>query len=145
MVGGRENHAVPGADHTNPAARGPVDRGTSLIMMARGVYGGAEVTPNREGFQRLRKGVLMRRLTRCIAAICLLTLLSGCVAFTRAPRSTVLWNYPHATERSLTQSPHEHYQTASNIAAHDAQALIEDLDLLFMTDRPTRLTRWQAR
>jgi hypothetical protein len=116
-----------------------------LIMIARGVCGGAEITPNREGFQRLRKGVLMRRLTRCIVAVCLLALLSGCVAFTRAPRSTVLWNYPHATERSLTQSPSEHYQAVSNIASHDAQALIEDLDILFMTDRPTRLSRWQGR
>jgi len=65
----------------------------------------------------------------------------GCAS----PRSTVMLNYPHAMQGGLTQSPHEHFQTVSNIAAHDGRALIDDLDLFFMTDRPTRLTKWQVR
>lgn len=87
----------------------------------------------------------MARLARCIAAVSLFLTLSGCMAYTRAPRSTVIWNYPHATEETLTESSHEHYQSVSNVAQRDARALIEDMDLLFMTDRPTRLTRWQSR
>ena len=87
----------------------------------------------------------MARLACCVIAIGLLLFLSGCAAFTRAPRSTVLWLYPHATEATLTKSPHEHFQSVSNVAALDARALVEDLDLLFMTDRPTRLTRWHDR
>lgn len=66
--------------------------------------------------------------------------LTGC-----APRSTVMLNYPHAKFATMTESPHEHYQRVSNIAAADGRALIDDLDLLFMTDRPTRLTRWTTR
>jgi hypothetical protein len=87
----------------------------------------------------------MARLARCIAGVGLLLILSGCASFTRAPRSTVIWNYPHATEATLTQSPQEHYQAASNVAHRDARGLIEDLDVFFLTDRPTRLTRWHDR
>ena len=89
----------------------------------------------------------MTRLTQYMISLGLLGLLgaaSGCMS-TRAARSTVLWNYPHATEPNLTQSPHEHYQMAATVAEHDARALFEDLDLLFMTDRPSRLTRWHDR
>lgn len=60
-------------------------------------------------------------------------------------RSTTLLYYPHASRRNLTESPHEHYQKTSNIAQHDSLMLVEDLDLLFMTDRPGRLTRWHSR
>ena len=89
--------------------------------------------------------MLMARIARCIVAACLFLALSGCMAYTRAPRSTVIWNYPHATEATLTQSPQEHYQSISNVAQQDGRTLIEDMDLLFMTDRPTRLTRWHSR
>lgn len=94
------------------------------------------------------KDALMARSARCaIAAVLLLigSAVPGCAAWTRAPRSTVMLNYPQATEATLTQSPHEHFQYISNIATQDARALVEDLDLVFMTDRPTRLTRWQSR
>lgn len=53
--------------------------------------------------------------------------------------------YPHAQQANLTQSPHEHYQSISHIAESDRRALIEDLDLFFMTERPGRLTRWHSR
>ena len=88
----------------------------------------------------------MARLLRCIvAATALLSLmLPGCAAMTRSPRATVMLNYPHATEANLTQSPHEHFQYVSNIAAQDGKALVEDLDLVFLTDRPSRLTRWHS-
>ncbi|MCH8966876.1 MAG: hypothetical protein IID43_04300 [Planctomycetes bacterium] len=87
----------------------------------------------------------MLRLTRTVVCMCLLLVLSGCTVFTRAPRSTVVWNYPHATEQTLTQSSTEHYRAVSNIPARDARALIEDLDLLFLTERPSRLNRWHDR
>ena len=89
----------------------------------------------------------MARLVRCTLAACLLITLAvpGCAVFTRSPRSTVVLNYPHATEATLTRTPQEHYQHVSNVSAHDARALVEDLDLLFLTDRPSRLTRWHSR
>ncbi|MBI4717104.1 MAG: hypothetical protein HY763_04810 [Planctomycetes bacterium] len=75
-----------------------------------------------------------------VCGLAFLGLQAGC-----APRSTVSWNYPHATTETLSQSPHEHYQSASDVADRDGKALAEDLDVLFMTDRPTRLTRWHDR
>ena len=51
--------------------------------------------------------------------------------------------YPHADKPTLTQTSIEHRQSISRIAAHDRRALVEDLDVFFMTDRPTRLSRWR--
>ena len=84
----------------------------------------------------------MFRFARYAVAACVLFALGGlgCQA-----RATVPMFYPHATKGTLAQSPHEHYQFVSNIAAQDERALIDDLDLLFQTDRPTRLTRWLSR
>ncbi len=53
--------------------------------------------------------------------------------------------YPHSRTETLAQDSHEHYHTVSMSADQDRRALAEDLDLLFMTDRPTRLSRWHSR
>ncbi len=89
----------------------------------------------------------MTRLVRCTMLTCLLAtlVLSGCMSWARAQRATVGLNYPHADGETLAQSPHEHYQRVSIMSAHDVRALVEDLDLLFLTERPTRLTRWHGR
>jgi len=55
------------------------------------------------------------------------------------------WLYPHSSGGTLTKTPEDHGEAVRNVAERDANALIEDLDLLFMTDRPTRLTRWHDR
>lgn len=55
------------------------------------------------------------------------------------------WMYPHAETETLGQTPDEHHQQVSSVLEQDRRALNEDLDLLFMTDRPTRLTRWHGR
>ena len=81
----------------------------------------------------------MMRKTGCMLVVTALTALglAGC-----ASKTATVIGYPHSTFANLTQSPHEHYQSVSSIAAHQRRALIEDLDIFFMTDRPTRLTRW---
>ncbi|MDO8629008.1 MAG: hypothetical protein Q7R41_00810 [Phycisphaerales bacterium] len=53
--------------------------------------------------------------------------------------------YPHSRTETLAQDPHEHLHAVSMSVEQDRRALAEDLDLLFMTDRPTRLTRWHSR
>ena len=74
---------------------------------------------------------------------CFLTAgLGGCAAWSNYQQSALNFNYPHAYAETLTQSPHEHYQRVSASAAMDVRALVEDIDLLFLTERPTRLTRW---
>lgn len=55
------------------------------------------------------------------------------------------WMYPHAGSETLGQTSDEHRQQVSSILEQDRRALNEDLDILFMTDRPTRLTRWHGR
>ena len=64
---------------------------------------------------------------------------SGCMG----PKS--MWMYPHADSESLGQTPEEHHQHVLKSVEVDRRALTEDLDLLFMTDRPTRLSRWHGR
>jgi len=65
---------------------------------------------------------------------------AGCHA-----RSSVPFLYPHATKPTRTLAPHEHYQQVSDVAEQDELLLIDDLDLVFLTDRPTRLSKWRTR
>ncbi|MGD2110443.1 MAG: hypothetical protein PVI86_13770 [Phycisphaerae bacterium] len=88
---------------------------------------------------RFRQGVGFASL-----AAVLLTL-AGCSSWAAGQRSTVRYNYPHSRGETLTQSPHEHNHYVSQVSAMDARALVDDLDLLFMTDRPSRLNRWHDR
>ena len=55
------------------------------------------------------------------------------------------WMYPHAGSEPLGQTPDEHRQQVVVVLEQDRRALTEDLDMLFQTDRPTRLTRWHGR
>ena len=55
------------------------------------------------------------------------------------------WNYPHAETATLSETPEEHLHRVSRIAERDRRALQEDLDIVFHTDRPTRLSRWHSR
>ena len=69
----------------------------------------------------------------------ILTVLTGCMG----PKS--MWMYPYAESETLGQTPEEHRQQVLGSVELDRQAMKEDLDLLFMTDRPTRLSRWHGR
>ncbi len=84
----------------------------------------------------------MSRLTRWTLARCATAALAaaGCMG-----RQGVWLNDPHAHMETLGETGDEHRERVSTIADQDARALVEDLDLLFMTDRPTRLTRWHGR
>ena len=95
-----------------------------------------------------RKGSDMNRALHGLGLACLaaaLVTLSGCASWSASQRAMLRFNYPHAGSETLTQAPDEHYHVISRVSATDARALVEDLDLLFLTDRPTRLTRWHDR
>jgi hypothetical protein len=79
----------------------------------------------------------------CCVAVALL--LSGCATWSATQRATVDLNYPHAKGELLGQSAEAHYHVVRGVSARDTHALVDDLDLLFLTDRPTRLTRWHDR
>ncbi len=46
---------------------------------------------------------------------------------------------------TTTQSTGEHLHTINTVIDQDARAFFDDLDLLYQTERPTRLTRWIER
>ncbi len=52
---------------------------------------------------------------------------------------------PHTCMETLAESRDEHFHRADMIYDRDRRALAEDYDLLFQTDRPTRLSRWHGR
>ena len=43
---------------------------------------------------------------------------------------------------TLTQTGEEHRNAVRTVWERDKAALIDDLDLVFQTDRPTRLSKW---
>ena len=96
----------------------------------------------------------------CLALCCLISVVSvGCSLLTDWSKDGLLRDWskegrqekwlllqaPHARKATLTLSAEEHFQRVSEIARRDKTALMDDLDMLFMTDRPTRLTRWHDR
>ena len=78
----------------------------------------------------------VRSVAYALASLVLL-IAAGCAA-----PSLGAWHYPHAGKANLGQSPHEHREGISRMASQRHLALIEDLDVFYQTDRPTRLTRW---
>jgi hypothetical protein len=76
----------------------------------------------------------------CLSATCLIiaSCLLGC-----SPERVVKLQ-PHSNEANMAETPDEHYHRALRIESQRRRALIEDLDTFFLTDRPTRLTRWHV-
>ncbi len=66
--------------------------------------------------------------------------MAGCTS-----RASQLWVHSHRHTEPLGQTGEEHNQFVIQVVDHDRRALIDDLDLLFMTDRTSRLTRWHSR
>ena len=88
----------------------------------------------------------MARALRCLAIACLFAsvVISGCA--TNSPHDvSMAWLYPHATMRTAGEAPDDHHYRTARILRLDNRLLADDLDLLFMTDRSTRLSRWHDR
>lgn len=45
----------------------------------------------------------------------------------------------------MTQDRLDHQEYVDRMAEHNRRELGDDLDLLFQTDRPSRLSKWQVR
>lgn len=84
----------------------------------------------------------MKRAVVIIVAVCVtLTWFGlGCAS----PQARKIY-YPHSGFEMLGESPDEHHHRIVLIADRDRRALAEDLDVFFLTDRPSRLTRWHSR
>ncbi len=89
----------------------------------------------------------MASAKRCVFGIGLLAAvaLGGCAASAGVAGRPLVWTQPHAASETLAESELDHYHRVSVVVDHDRRALIEDFDLLFMTDRTSRLTRWHSR
>jgi len=70
---------------------------------------------------------------------------SGCGWTTKVRQDYQPYLYPHLRAETSTQTAEEHERTVRSVVRRDAIGLMDDLDLLFMTDRPTRLSKWHDR
>lgn len=82
---------------------------------------------------------MVRRIERVLMVVAAAWACAGCTG----AQST--WMYPHSGTETLGQTSDEHRHQVAGVLEQDRRGLKEDLDLLFMTDRPTRLTRWHGR
>ena len=92
---------------------------------------------------------MMRRLTVSLTIVTLvgLSFTVGCVGRTVAHVANagkVIMMYQDLGP-TTSQSTGDHLHTISTVIDYDAHAFFDDLDLLYQTDRPTRLTRWIER
>lgn len=87
----------------------------------------------------------MARFARCMVLALSLVVLGGCASWVPWRAGDMGSFYPHARSETLGQSGEDHEHAIRSMSAHDKRALVEDLDLLFQTERPTRLSRWHGR
>lgn len=77
---------------------------------------------------------MTRRVLLCAAL--------GAVSLAGFGCTNTMWAYPHAGNETLGMSAEDHYHHVKRISDIDRRALQDDWDVFWMTDRPTRLTRW---
>ncbi len=82
---------------------------------------------------------MIRYVTRIVAIGVGLLWLPGC--HSANPEK----GYYYEKGETLGQTSDEHRQQVISSREQDRRALKEDLDILFQTDRPTRLTRWHSK
>ncbi len=104
------------------------------------VVAGAMVRGSRIRQDPMRSISWVVRGSVAVAALCgVVVMTTGCAA------QNPMWEYPHAYRASLSETKEEHAHRVRQVKRRDRRALTEDLDLFFMTDRATRLTRWHDR
>lgn len=87
----------------------------------------------------------MTRALRCLLLACLLSpvAIAGCASSPHEMSSP--WLYPNAGLETATESSDDHFHRVARVLDLDTRLLADDLDLLFMTERSTRLSRWHGR
>jgi len=71
-----------------------------------------------------------------------LLVFGGCATGDQPSKSRTYFYNPFASQATMTKDSEEHYRQVAQSAHRDSRAIIEDLDLLFMTERSSRLNRW---
>lgn len=69
----------------------------------------------------------------------------GCGPLTKPPRWSAGVRNISAGQESLSESADDHYERVYQVYQHDGRGLAEDMDMMLLTDRPSRLNRWHDR
>ena len=90
---------------------------------------------------------MMVRSVRCSVLVCLLVSLAatGCATVASVHESSAGWLYPHANMTTAAEFGDDHSQRVARILALEKRLLAEDLDMVCLTERSTRLSRWHDR
>lgn len=90
---------------------------------------------------------MMARSVRCSVLVCLLVSLAaaGCATVSSVHEAPSGWLYPYANMPTAAEFGDDHAQRIARILALDRRLLAEDFDLVFLTERSTRLSRWHDR
>ncbi len=81
-----------------------------------------------------------------LTVVALAALTTGCMQLTRSGfvvQRTI--DKGLVLDRNMTQTPEEQMHSLAAVVDTDAKGLVEDSDLFWQCDRPTRLTRWHER
>jgi len=88
----------------------------------------------------------MKKLAIVMLSGALLWTATGCGTI---PSSNAYWEYRlqklATQDTNSVQSAADRMHTLRQVADQDARGLVDDLDWVFMTDRPSRLSRWHNR
>ena len=89
----------------------------------------------------------MIRFTRLILVAGLVATwgLAGCASAGNAHDASSTWAYSYGQQWTLAEEQDDHDYRIAHIRVLDKRALAEDIDLLFMNDRSSRLTLWHDR
>ena len=85
---------------------------------------------------------MTRRVHRMVWMIMVATMAAGWGCSSRAQMD---WLYVHKNMETTGETPEEHRERVYRTLEQDRRMMADDLDLLFMTERPSRLTRWHSR
>ena len=88
----------------------------------------------------------MRRLLCLVLGASVLLGSLGCVQMSK---EAIYWHHTGtkavSEDRTMTESYTEQMHRFTAVVDQDARGIIDDLDVLALRDRPTRLTRWHDR
>lgn len=75
--------------------------------------------------------------------LAVMMLICGAVAAGCTNPKNQTWPYVHDDTETLGETAGDHRHRTRKVADRDAKSLAEDWDIFMMTDRPSRLNRWQ--
>lgn len=93
------------------------------------------------------RGTLLVPMSIGIVFVCVCAIVGCNVGRTAAKvgSATKLFLFAQGLGPTPTQSVGEHMHDMSAVIDQDTRVFLYDFDMLYQTDRPTRLTRWHSR